>query len=247
MIEDDPVLGAFVSLHPSDRLRPLLVSAVIGGIVGLALFVLLSVNQARWVEPFSAVVMGVVTLALGWYTLHLWNREVLLFERGFTYREGSRIISFLYSEIRSVRQQGERLAYFGGRVRRDVHKITLTTHQGETLVLTDIYRRAGEMGAKLEAGVNKALRPLVDARLMDGKAYPFGAGLAVSSAGIHSGDQLLSWGDFGGYKVEGRQLRLLDTSGAVWASAPLSEVENITLLIDLLREKATAGGVQKLR
>ena len=31
--------------------------------------------------------MGIATVVVGWYVAHLWNREVVLYERGFSYRQ----------------------------------------------------------------------------------------------------------------------------------------------------------------
>jgi hypothetical protein len=234
MIEDDPVLGKYVALHGIDRLRLLFLAGAALGAVGLASYIALGISYAGWVQFATFIIPALVTLGVGWYLLHLWNREIILYERGFSYREGSRLVAFLYDEIQSVRRKGERLAYFGGRVRRDVHVITVTTRTGEVLVLTDQYRRADELGIALEKRVNAVLRPEIEARLANGEIVSFG-GLGLDALGLRQGEQALAWRDVGGYRVEARQLHILDASGAVWGSAPLAEMENITLFLDILK------------
>jgi hypothetical protein len=182
-----------------------------------------------------------VTLVEGWSVLHLWNREVILYRRGFSYREGSRVVHFLYNEIKSIRQQAERLRSFGGLVRRTVYRITLTTTQDEVIVLTNVYRRVEELSKRLEALVTTTLRPSVLRRMEQGETVAFGSSVGVSAAGLHDGGRSLDWAEYGGYRIERRSLNVLDNVGNVWASVPLASVENATLLLDLLRERETVS------
>jgi hypothetical protein len=175
---------------------------------------------------------------LGWYVLHVWNREIILYERGFSYREGSKVVHFFYHEIRGVRLRAERLAYFGGRLHRNLYRFTVTTNEGETFTITNIYRRAAELGTKLTEYLNRTLKPRLLERLERGDAIPFSDSLQMSVSGLHNGDELLAWQDYGGYRIGARRLSLLNEGDQVWYGAPLAEIENITLLLDLLRERA---------
>lgn len=47
----------------------------------------------------------------------------------------------------------------------------------------------------------------------------------------------LSWADYGGYRIGERQLWLLDGAGSVWLALPLADVDNVALLLELLRER----------
>jgi hypothetical protein len=235
MIEDNPVLGAFVASYPSDRGRLLVPSAVVIGFVSVVLnFTLADVN-AWWGPALTVVLMALVVLAVGWYILHHWNREVVLYEQGFSYREGSRPVFFRYTEIAHIRQRAERLAYLGGLYRRTVYRFVLTTGQGDVIVLTNLYRRVGELGARIEQKVNAVLWPVIAERLAKGEIVPFSTALGLSERGLQEGGRDLNWEQYGGYRIENRRLALLKQSGEVWFAVPLTEVDNITLLLQVLR------------
>jgi hypothetical protein len=235
MIEDDPLLGKFIALYPSDRLRLLIPAAAITVPIALALGLTVAQIEAWW--GFAITVFGMAGLGLivGWWVMHRWNWEVMVFQRGFTVREGSKVIPLTYAEIRSIHQQAERLAYFGGMARRTLYRISITTHRDEVVVLTNVYRRVGELGERLEMFINETLRPQVQHRLHSGETVAFGATVGLKLTGIVQGERELTWDDFGGYRVEDRSLKVLQKDGAIWHAEPLAQIDNIVLLLDFLR------------
>ena len=235
-IEADPILGEAIANFPSDRGRALLIAGVIGGTAAVFLNFTFAAIPEWWGPALTIVLMAGLGLALGWYVLHLWNREIILYERGFSYREGSKVVHFLYQELRGVRLRAERLAYFGGRVRRNVYHFTVTTSQDEKFIITNVYRRAAELGTKLTDHLNHVLQPSIAAKLERGEKVSFSDTLKVSAVGLEDGERHLAWDEYGKYRIGGRQLSLLNKAGEVWFSAPLYEVENITLLLDVLRQ-----------
>lgn len=241
VIEPDPVFGQSLAHFPSDRLRPLIVAGGAGGVVALVLGLTTAQTLEWWGPVVTVVIMALVVLALGWYVLHGWNREIILYERGFSYREGSKTVFFHYDEIASIRLHAERLAYFGGLLRRDVYRFTVTTNQAERFTITNLYRRADELGTRLTEQINRILAPEIARQLADGSSVPFGDSLALSNDGLRENGRDLAWADFGGYRIGERQLWLLDANGGVWLSLPLSEVDNIMLLLELLRERQTVA------
>ena len=81
IFESDPILGKYVSHHPSNRLRLMIIAGVIYTFaVGIIQLVFWNVDDsiASIFIPllFAGVVGGVL-----WYMLHHWNREVVLYER----------------------------------------------------------------------------------------------------------------------------------------------------------------------
>jgi hypothetical protein len=241
-IEADPILGEAIANFPSDRGRTLLIAGVIGGSAAVFLNFTFAAIPEWWGPALTIILMAGIGLALGWYVLHLWNREIILYERGFSYREGSKVVHFLYQELRGVRLRAERLSYFGGRIHRNVYRFTVTTTQNETFVITNVYRRAAELGTKLTEHLNRILQPTLAAKLERGETIPFGDTLKVSTAGLQAGESHLAWADYGKYRIGGRQLVLLNKAGEVWFSAPLFEVENITLLLEVLRQFVKTEG-----
>lgn len=238
MIEGDPVLGDFVALHPSARLRLLLPVAVIGALIALALGVVAALYDTWW-SPFVTIGGTALTaLIAGWWLLHHWNREVIVYRHGFTVREGSRVIPITYAEVRALRVTAEQLAYLGGLLRRAVYRIHITTNRDETMVLTNIYSRIDALSLALEAGVKAALGPQIRYHLRGGETVAFGPHLGVSEAGLHSDRDSLAWADFAGYTVAQRALHLQTTAGDTWRAVPLAEIDNLMLLVDLLRDPA---------
>lgn len=240
LIAPDPVLGQALAHFPSDRRRTLIIAWT--PIVVLALVLGLTTAQTdEWWGPVVTVgLIFLVSLPLGWYVLHVWNREIILFEHGFSYREGSNTVYFRYDEIASIRQRAERLAYFGGLVRRDVYRYTVVTTQGERFSITNLYRRTGELGAKLTEQINRVLGPKVAARLANGETVSFGDTLTANAEGLRENGRALAWANFGGYRLGGSRLTLLDAAGAVWYALPLPDVDNVNLLLELLRQYTPA-------
>ncbi len=240
MIESDPILGNVLATHPVDRARLLLPAGVLVSVVAVVLNFTLAEIEG-WGPPLTVIVMAGVALGAGWWVLHLWNREVILYQNGFSYREGGRPVLFMYEEITSIRQRGEQLAYFGGLIRRATFRFSITGIRGERITLTNLYRNIGALGERLEERTNRVLGPMIDSRLKTGEKIPFSDTLRLSREGLHESRRDLSWSAFGGYKVSDRRLRLLETDGTEWYSAPLSEIDNIALLLGLLRERGAKG------
>ena len=234
-IEVDPVLGRPLANYPSDRLRPLLFSAVLCGVVSVVLNFTLATVPEWWGPTLTMLIMGLLVLGCGWYVLHVWNREVILFEHGFSYREGSHTVFFVYTEIKSIRQRAERLRYLGGLVRRTVYRTTVRTVRDDVITLTNIYRRMDDLSVRLETLYNAVRRPVVEHLLRQGETVTFGAHLSLSAKGIIAGEHILTWTDFAGFRVQAGKLILMTTPESEWFSAPLEEIDNLMMLLDLLR------------
>lgn len=241
LIEPDPLLGAPLAHYPSERGRPLIAAALVIGAAAVLLNFTLATVPAWWGPALTIALMALLALALGWAVLHVWNREIILYERGFSYREGSNTVYFLYDEVRGIRLHAQRRAYFFGLWRRNVYRFTVTTIRGETIVITNLYRRAAELATRLEEQITVLLRPTLAARLAAGEAVDFPGAVTLTAEGLQHGERNLTWEHFGGFQIGGRRLVLLDDAGALWLAVPLDAVENITLLLDLLRERGPQG------
>lgn len=236
-IEPDPLYGKAVALYPSDRFRVLLIAGLIGAPLALLIGFTVAQVEAWWGFVVTIVLMGLIAVALMWYVLHYWNREIVLYERGFSYREGSNTVFFFYAEIDKIFVRAEQLAYFGGLLRRTIYEFTLVSKKGETFKITNVYRRAAQLGARLNERVNLEMKPAVETKLAAGETVSFGEGFALSRDGIHVRGNTMAWADFGGWRAAQRQLHILDAAGDTWLSEPLSGLYNLTLLIELLRER----------
>jgi hypothetical protein len=240
MLEDDPVLGPALANYPSNRARLLLIGAAVLGVIWFVITVVLLPVEAGVAATITISVLGLVTLVIGWYISHLWNREVVLYKQGFSYREGSFIAYIRYDDVASLRQRAERVSYFGGLVRRTIYRSILKTAQDETIILNNVYKRMDELGVRLEQQIYAVLRPVIVRALAKGESVPFADTLTLNAQGLHDSDRHLAWPDFGGYKIQSGRLLLFTQSGETWFSAPLAEVDNITVLLDLLKQREPA-------
>ncbi len=237
VIDKDPVLGNAIANYPSNRARLLL----IGGSVLLITWVIVTVAllnvPADTALLLTIVSIGIVTIGVGWFIAHFWNREVVLYEHGFSYREGSYVAYMLYTDVRRIRQRAERMTYFGGVIRRTVYRITLETTEDEIIVLSNIYRRMGDLSIRLEQLVNPFLKAAVERTLAQGDAAAFGETLSLTTDGLRDGERELAWADFGGYTI-GSQHLMLQAQGddTPWLSVKLTDVDNLSVLIEILKQ-----------
>lgn len=238
MIEADPVFGKVIANYPSNRTRLIAPAVVLSGVASVILNVTLAAVEAWWGPFLTVIIMAAVVLGLGWRVLHLWNREIVLYEEGFSYREGARPVFFLYHEILSIRQHGQRLAYFGGLIRRNTYQFTLTTLRGEVMILNNIYVRIEELGAQIEKKVYAVLEPYLKQEMAKGEIIPFSNSLRLTKEGLEEKGRELLWEEFDGYKIGDGQLSIFaqpDTS--LWLSIPLPEVDNLPILIRWFKQR----------
>lgn len=240
-IDADPALGVPLSLHRSNRLGPVLMGFGIG-VPTMVLLGLLAANvDAWWVLPTVMTGAGLTAIGLGWYLLHYWHREVVLYQRGFSFREGSRTVFFSYSEVKWVGVRARRLAYFGGLIQRDYFRVDVVTYAGDSIAITPRYRRIAALATRLTEQVDRPLRAEVTARWARGEPIAFSPALALGPGGLvmtdDAGERALAWADLSGYKIGGGALTLTGAGGAPFASLPLDGLYNHALLIDLLKRE----------
>jgi hypothetical protein len=151
---------------------------------------------------------------------------------------GWNIKTNLYHEkYKSIRQQGQRLAYFGGLIRRNTYKFTLTTLRGEVMKLDNNYARIEELCAQIEKKIYAVLEPYLKEEMAKGEKIPFSNTLRLSNEGLEEKRRELPWEEFDGYKISNGQVSIFaqpDTS--LWLSIPLPEVDNLPILIRWLKQ-----------
>lgn len=233
VIEPDPVLGAYIAHHPSNRLLLL----ILGGIAYAIPVVLLQILFSQADRNTAAVVLissfSIIGWMIGWIILHLWNREVILYERGFTYREGSKVRAFPYATIVSFQQRATRFAFFA-RWPIVIYRATMRTDQDELLLVNNVYTDVEKLVRRLEGLITRARLPIVAAKFQAGEKVPFGP-ISLSGQALHVGDKTLLWSEWGGYRFANNQLVLTDKAGAEWAALPVLEIDQILLLVGLMK------------
>ena len=240
IIEDDTLLGKYISHHPVNRFRLVVQAGIVYFIATTALQLLFYSLDDQLASILLIFLFAALALGLGWYVLHLWNREVVIYEKGCNYREGSIVADFMYDEVETFHQQAERLNYFGGLYKRNVFTFTVRTFRDEVVKLSNLYTDIEKLGHNLEHGINSVLREKVRHSLLMSESVSFGSDFKLSDRSIIANGQELMWEDFRAYAIQGGNLTIASHTDENWYQIPLNEVANLTLLIEILRQKLPA-------
>ncbi len=233
-ISADPLLGRVVRNYPSNRLRLVIVGALVYGVVGMLINTAFLPFDPDTVAPYAIGALSVLALSVGWFVLHLWNREVVVYERGFSYRQGSQVGFFHFENIRSIHLRAERISYFGGLVKREYRDMLLVSDLDEQMRLNRWYSSIDLLMRHLEREITPRLRDAAQVRMDAGGAVDFGGGLTLDRDGILLEGQRLSWAGFSGVQAAGGAL-ILQSAGGEWGRVPLDSLENVMVLVVLLR------------
>jgi hypothetical protein len=232
----DPLLGKYLSHHPSRRFMLLLRGAIFYAIPALILQALtanLDDQTAAYFVPFTfAAIAG----GVGWYILHLWNREVVLYERGFSYRQGSVTAYFRYENIVTLRQSIEKHSILG-LFPRTVYDYTLISDLDESLRINNLYSNTEKLTRSLDALIASARMPAIRQMLATGQKVPFSENFRLSNEGLIQGERQLVWQELKAYKVQAGRLILQSPDNPEWAALPLRDINNPPLLLALLKER----------
>lgn len=233
-------LGAFEARYPINRIRLLLYGALAMAVAwAITTLALWEVDRAE-ASAMTVLVVAAVALIVGWTLLHFWNREVLIYERGFTYRQGSGVLRVPFDEVVSLRGQGVRRTYFSGLIERTSYRFTIRTNQNTVIVVGNLYTRIEQMSLHLEHGINQVMRPRVERQLESGVRVPFSDTLMISAEGLHAHGETLPWANLNTFCIHNGVLTFIIGEGPfarAWYQTPLPQVDNLRLLVDLLLER----------
>jgi hypothetical protein len=232
----DPVLGKYISHHPSRRLMLLLRGAIFYAIPAWILQLLTANLDDQTAALFVPFTLAAIAGAVGWYILHLWNREVVLYEKGFSYRRGSVTAYFRYENIAVLRQSIEKHSILG-LFPRTVYNYTLISDIDETIQLNNLYSNTEKLTRSLDALIALARMPHIRQMIAAGQAVPFSDSFKLSREGLVQGEHELFWHEFKGYKVQSGRLILQSSDNPEWAALALREINNPPLLLALLKER----------
>lgn len=240
----DPMMGDYIAHHPSNRQRLLIRAGVLYGVPILFLQVFFAELDDVLASIVLIGIFASLALAVAWYVLHNWNREVILYQRGFTYREGSQTVVFRYDEIITFRQRAERIRY-AGVIRRDIYEFTLFSQKDERLFLNAVYQDIVKLGETLERFIAEARLPISKTLLDAGEALGFGT-LIIDQEAISLVDadeqapSSLAWTSYRGYRIERGMLWLDSEQAAGGLQIRLNTLDNLFLLILLLKSRQPA-------
>lgn len=236
IFDADPVLGKYLSHHPSRRMMLLLQGAVFYAIP-TAILQLLTLNlDDATAAIFLPVTFALIAAAIAWYILHFWNREIVLYEKGFSYQRGSVTAFFRYENIVVLRQSIEKQSFFGI-FSRTVYNYELITDLDEHLAINNLYAHTEKLTRSLDALIARDRLPHIRQLISSGQTANFREGFKLNREGILEGERELFWHEFSAYRIQGGRLILQSKDNPEWASLPLKEINNPPLLLALLKER----------
>lgn len=235
IFDSDPILGNYISHHPSNRTRLMIIAGVIYtiavGIIQLVFWNVADNIASIFIPILFAGLAGVVL----WYMLHHWNREVVLYERGFSFRQGSSTAYILYMNVVKLVPNIEKNSFLGFSWK--VYDYKLVTDIDEILTINNVYSSIDKLTRVLESLVTRDRLPILRQKMQSGTAIPFNDSVSLSLEGITIDDKVLFWQEFKGQSVKNAQIILQSSDNDTWASIPVNELDNPMLLLVLLKER----------
>lgn len=243
-IEDHSVLGRYVSHHPSRREVLLFRGGLAYTAVVMGLNLIFINDESTVVEYGLPIVFVMCALVVFWYIAHYWNREVILYQNGFSYRQGSQQGEFYYAEIAALKPNVQRATYFGVFTRTNF-KYLLKTQLDESLLITNLYSDVEKLTDRLERFIIRDRLPLIQDEIGRGIIVDFGDGLRVSNMGVEYDGRELFWHEFVGYKAKQGKLHIQSKTDDAWAEIALDTIDNLLLLVAFLKTRRTEATPQE--
>lgn len=235
-VDDDPVLGRYLVHYTTDRLRLMLQAGVIYALSALVINVATFSLEGTLVNVVVPLLYTLVALPLIWAAAHLWNREVILFERGFTYRQGSVVAAFPYINIVQMHISLQRVLYFGI-VPYERAVGILESDQGDRMRIDNVFKDARKLLQALERTITKARLPLVNQQIARGDSVAFGA-LTLTGTGItDTANRTLPWAAFTRVALDGDGLQIISGSES-WGRYIEADLHSAAVLVAVLKERS---------
>src|SRR5262245_10808910 len=191
-----PTLGNYVSHHPSNRLRLVILALIYYSILVFILQALFWNVDDNTASYFLPILFAAVGLAAFWYAAHFWNREVILYEHGFTYRQGSQLGQFRYADVVRLQPDVSRIAILKF-IQQTNFNYTLVTVDDEILRITNLFTDIAKLVARLEGYIIRDRLSIVQHAINTGQAVDVGAGLCLSKTGLEYQGRELFWHEVG--------------------------------------------------
>lgn len=234
-IEDDPILGRYVAHFTAHRLKLLLQAGAIYAVSALIITFTTWDLEGTLVDVVVPLLYALVAMPLIWAVAHLWNREVIVFERGFTYRQGSVVAAFPFHMIAQVDVQITTLRLFG-LIPYERVLGQLRSEQGDLIRVDGVFKDSRRLLELLERGILRDRLPVLQAQIDNRQEVEFGA-LTLTREGLRDRDgRALSWEAFTRARVERDSIAIV-SGHDVWGRYHDRDLHSEALLVRLLMER----------
>ncbi len=184
---------------------------------------------------FAFVLFSFALLA-GWGAYANWNKAVVVYERGFAYRDRKGIRIWRWEDVVSMTSAITR-HYHSGIYTGTTHIYTLHNRKNRRLVLSDSMRKVEELAKNIDEGIF----PLLYARAADGynagQVIAFGP-VTINTAGISIGRKTYPWPDVKEVSIRKGILKVSRKDGSWFsgASALAATIPNLRVLLAIIHQ-----------
>lgn len=241
----DPILGNYVSHHPSNRIRLMIIGLIIYAVPVFAMQAIFWTVENNIAAIILPILFALIGAGAFWFVAHHWNREVVLYERGLSYRQGSTTAYILYANVVKLIQNIERIRFAG--LSRTVYDYKLVTDIDETLIINNVYSSPERLTRSLDAFIARDRLPIIRHKITSGEDATFNDSLHINSEGIMLDERKLAWQDYKTQRVKQGELYIQSRDDDEWAVIAVTDIDNPVLFIAVLKERGQmpAGTAQE--
>ena len=217
---------------------------------GAALLVLYGVYEAfNWSSYGSAMVTSKLTGPLvfagilfllgawaAWSTYSNWNKGLMIYDRGFAYRDRKGIQTWQWINVTSITAAITR-HYTNGIYTGTTHVYTLLNNQNEKIVLNDSFKKVEDVAGIIENNVYPILYERAAQAYNSGQTLTFGL-VAINKGGIQIGKKNYPWTDVKQVSINNGFVKVSKKDGGWFsgASASAAAIPNLKIMLSIINQ-----------
>lgn len=183
-----------------------------------------------------AGILFLIGLATGWSAYSNWNKSVMIYERGFAYRDRKGVQAWQWISVVSILTAITR-HYYNGVYTGTTHVYTLFNNQNEKLVLNDYFKKVEDIAKIIEQGIYPILYERATQSYNSGQMLTFGP-VAINKGGIVIGKKTYPWTDVKQVSIQNGYVKVSKKDGGWFsgASASAAAIPNLRILLSIIHQ-----------
>lgn len=218
---------------------------------GAALLVLYGVYEAYiWSQQYGPamiddkltgplIIAGIMFLFggwAGWSAYSNWNKSLVIYDRGFAYRDRKGIQTWQWINVTSITAAITR-HYTNGIYTGTTHVYTLYNNQSEKIVLNDSFKKVEEVAGIIENNVYPLLYERAVQVYNSGQTLTFGP-VAINKGGILIGKKNYPWTEVKQVSINNGYVKVSKKDGGWFsgASAAAAAIPNLKIMLSIVNQ-----------
>lgn len=192
------------------------------------------IDDTFFLPGVGGMVLLLLGMAAGLGAYLNWNKGVVVYDKGFAYRDRKGVQNWTWEEIHSLNAAVTR-HYTNGIYTGTTHQYTLLNRNGGKLVFSDALTKVEDLAAVIEQAIFPRLYAQAAEQYNSGQAISFGPA-EIRKSGITIGKKTYPWPEVGQVSMERGFLRVSKKDGGWFsgASAPASAIPNLRVLLSII-------------